>query len=589
MQMHDFVPNYDKSPFIKVRQQNITCGEGWTSVCTLIRQHLSDIRSTRQVIALECYTGIDDEEVIDSLRAGLEGSFIHTKDFMLPEKDIREMIHPDVTDDAIFGYITRLDLHDFFDPSAPARVAQEVAQMTGAVFIYGPGATLLAPRTDLLVYFDMTRWEGQLRQRRGEVSNLGVNNRGSKASLQYKQAYFVDWRVCDKHKRTLMDRWDLVVDTVQKDHPKIVSGKAYNQALQQTAHQPFRVVPFFDPGPWGGQWMKKYCGLDKNTRNFAWCFDGVPEENSLLLQFNDILFETPSINLVFAWPKDLLGGPVEARFGAEFPIRFDFLDTMDGGNLSLQVHPTNEYIREKFGMTYTQDESYYMLDAGDDACVYLGLQEGIEPGRMIAELRQAQEEGQPFTAEKFVEKIPVKKHDHVLIPAGTVHCSGKNSMVLEISATPYIFTFKLWDWGRMGLDGKPRPINIDHGKKVIDWSRTSRWTREHLYNTVVPIAEGDGWREERTGLYETEFIETRRHWFSKPVRHTTNGSVNVLNLVEGREAIVESPTGAFDPLIVHYAETFIIPDAVGEYTIRPHGDSKGKTCATIKAYVRFRS
>ena len=110
-------------------------------------------------------------------------------------------------------------------------------------------------------------------------------------------------------------------------------------------------------------------------KTFAWCFDCVPEENSLLLQFGNVIFETPSINLVFNQSEKLLGNAVQARFGDEFPIRFDFLDTMDGGNLSLQVHPTTEYIQEKFGMHYTQDESYYMLDAGDDACVYLGFKD----------------------------------------------------------------------------------------------------------------------------------------------------------------------------------------------------------------------
>ena len=76
------------------------------------------------------------------------------------------------------------------------------------------------------------------------------------------------------------------------------------------------------------------------------------------------------------------------------------------------------------------------------------------------------------------------------------------------------------------------------------------------------MAEGDGWIEEHTGLHECEFIETRRHWFTKPVLHKTDGSVNVLNLVEGREAIVESPTGVFDPFVVHYAESFFIPETV---------------------------
>ena len=159
-------------------------------------------------------------------------------------------------------------------------------------------------------------------------------------------------------------------------------------------------------------------------------------------------------------------------------------------------------------------------------------------------------------------------------------------MVLEISATPYIFTFKLWDWGRLGLDGRPRPINIGHGKEVIQWNRTESWVKKEIYNKIEKVAEGDGWTEEHTGLHECELIENRRHWFSKPVTHETDGSVNVLNLVEGREAVVESPDGAFDPFVVHYAETFIIPASVGRYTIRPYGESDGQLCGTIKAFVK---
>jgi mannose-6-phosphate isomerase class I len=227
-----------------------------------------------------------------------------------------------------------------------------------------------------------------------------------------------------------------------------------------------------------------------------------------------------------------------------------------------------------------------MLDIADDAFVYLGFKDNISSREMIQDLNNAQQGGDFFDAEKYVGKWPVKKHDHILIPAGTIHCSGANSMVLEISATPYIFTFKLWDWGRMGMDGKPRPINIEHGQEVMNWKRTKDLVKNELINTVQKIDEGEGWMEEKTGLHEREFIETRRHWFTKKVMHHTNGSVNVLNLVEGREAIVESPSNAFEPFVVHYAETFIIPEAVKEYTIRPHGESEGKQCATIKAFVR---
>ena len=136
------------------------------------------------------------------------------------------------------------------------------------------------------------------------------------------------------------------------------------------------------------------------------------------------------------------------------------------------------------------------------------------------------------------------------------------------------------------MDGKPRPINIEHGKKVIQWDRTTQWTKENLVNHVRVVAEGDGWIEESTGLHEREFIETRRHWFTKKVEHHTNGGVQVICLVEGNEVIVESPADAFEPFVVHYAEVFIVPAKVGAYTIRPFGSGEGQKCGTLKGYVR---
>ena len=168
-------------------------------------------------------------------------------------------------------------------------------------------------------------------------------------------------------------------------------------------------------------------------------------------------------------------------------------------------------------MHYTQDESYYLIEAGPGASVYLGLRDGVDAAAMARDLEAAQAGGAPFPAEKYANQFPARKHDHFLIPAGTVHCSGAESMVLEISATPYIFTFKMWDWGRLGLDGKPRPINLHHGLANVQWDRTTAWTKRHLVNRFEPLGSGDGWREERTGLHPREFIETRRHWFTRSV------------------------------------------------------------------------
>ena len=135
----------------------------------------------------------------------------------------------------------------------------------------------------------------------------------------------------------------------------MVTSEAFFQALKQTAREPFRLVPYFDPGVWGGHWMKDNFGLTETKSNYAWSFDGVPEENSLRYQFGEVFLEIPAIDLVFLEARPLLGEKVHARFGDEFPIRFDLLDTIGGQNLSLQVHPLTEYIQEKFNMHYTQD------------------------------------------------------------------------------------------------------------------------------------------------------------------------------------------------------------------------------------------
>lgn len=569
-------PNYDKFPSTKFRGFLVS---GWEEIRNTVAARCDG------PVAVDLYTGTYEDELISELSAGFD-EVINMRTLMKSEDEIKAMTYPFMTDDVLFGYLTNLRIHDFFSMEMVARTKEYVSGCGKRVLVIGSGASMAVPDGTPIVYADMARWEIQQRFRRHEVKGLGVDNHADPVSIQYKRGLFIDWRVLDLYKDRIIDRVAFWLDTNDPTNPKLIDRDTFFKGMDLTSSSPFRVVPFFDPAPWGGQWMKDVCDLDRNVPNFGWCFDCVPEENSLLLEVNGVRFELPSQDLILSRSRAVLGEVVEARFGKDFPIRFDFLDTMGGGNLSLQVHPTTQFIHENMGMHYTQDESYYLLDAQDDAVVYLGVRNGVDKDAMIEDLRAAQRGEIVFDAEKYVNKIPAKKHDHYLIPGGTIHCSGAGSMVLEISATPNIFTFKLWDWQRLGLDGKPRPINVERGRQVIAWERNTDYVFEHLANHFEPIAEGEGWSEIKTGLHPNEFIETRRHRFSVPVTHNTNGGVQVLNLVEGEEAMIESPTGAFAPFVVHYAETFIIPASVGEYVIKPYGLSEGKECMTIKAYVR---
>ncbi|WP_447749136.1 class I mannose-6-phosphate isomerase [Aeromonas veronii] len=582
-----YVSNYDKYPEVTVVGYERAACAGWDEIAHQLQAKLNGQDRAKVVLVIDCYHGVDQTELRTQLltRFGPH-TLIDVEQARLPEPKVLAMLDRFITDDRVFGVLAPHKMVEFFDPIALAHLQQQVAEIAeGLVVVMGCGASLVA-KGNVRVYADLARWEIQQRLRRKEIGNWGADNTEEDILRRYKRAFFIEWRVFDRHKLAQLPTIDFLLDTNTRDKPTMVTGAALQQGLHQAARQPFRVVPFFDPGVWGGQWMKQVCDLDPTQPNYAWCFDCVPEENSLYLRFGEVRVEIPSQNLVLCQPSALLGERVHARFGAEFPIRFDFLDTVGGQPLSLQVHPLTEYIQQEFGMHYTQDESYYLLDAKPDSCVYLGTRNGIDPQAMLADLAAAQRGEKPFDDERFINRFPARKHDHFLIPAGTVHCSGEGAMVLEISATPYIFTFKLWDWGRVGLDGIPRPIHLEHGSKVIQWDRDTDWTERNLVNCIEPIAEGEGWREERTGLHEREFIETRRHWFSVPIEHDTGGTVQVLNLIEGREATVDSPDNAFIPFVVHYAETFIVPASVGRYRIRPSGESEGQTIATIKAYVR---
>lgn len=582
--------SYVTRPKVRVNTQE-TALHGYAPIHEKIAHSLEEVMSScsdRVVLALECYPGTDHEELLAQLIEPLGPSLtLFADDYAQSVARVQERIKDCITEDRVFGVMSHYTIDQFFEEPRIEEARQKIAAAQGLVVVYGMGTTVLC-EPDLVVYASLTRWEVQCRYRRG-VANWKANNPGEDALRKFKRGYFFEWRVADRQKSALFDTIDFLIDVNVADDPRMVSGDAYRAALGQVASQPFRLVPYFDASVWGGHWMQERFGLDPDASNFGWAFDGVPEENSVLLDFGGVDVEIPAQDVVFSHPVELMGPKVHARFGTDYPIRFDYLDTMGGGNLSLQVHPLVAYIQDRFGMAYTQDESYYILDATADSCVYLGVKTGTDKDEMFASLRRAASGKEQFADERYMNKVPVAKHDHVHIPAGTVHAGGAGTVILEISATPYIFTFKLWDWGRVGLDGLPRPVHLDHGERNVLVERDTACAEGRLTDRVgaphEDLSQEPGVRVEKTGLADEEFIETRRYWFRDAATLSTFESVNELNLVEGESVVVEGPDGSFSPLPVHYGETFIVPERVGTYRIRNTGDPS-KEVAVIQAFVR---
>ena len=320
-------------------------------------------------IAVECYPGVLLEPLLNNLLPALSPAVvIESESLFLSPCDLQRKFAATLTEDPVFGRMHPWEVEDFFDPQRLRATREQCCvEKPGLVVAIGAGASLILPAADLLIYVDVARWEIQQRQRRKEVANLGLRNFSDSPAQLYKRAFFVDWRAADRLKHRLYGRVDYWIDGNVPEDLRGVAGPVLRSALESVSHRPFRVVPYFDRGCMG--WSvdaPSNSTLPEGPSNYAWGFDCVPEENSLVLRFGAREFELPALTLVHEQPRSLLGEMVYQRFGAEFPIRFDFLDTMQGGNLSLQVHPLTAYIREKFGVDYTQDESYYMLAAGPD-------------------------------------------------------------------------------------------------------------------------------------------------------------------------------------------------------------------------------
>ncbi|MDO4604569.1 MAG: class I mannose-6-phosphate isomerase [Helcococcus sp.] len=562
---------YRQRPYLDIKS-DIKIFSGYDEVFSLV----SDETLNKSYISLETYPGTDKKKWIEWFTINFpKWNIVDTDIFFINEKEINKIINYDLTNDPEFGRISKISYQDFVDEKKVNTYQYKprtifIGVLAGIIF-----------NADLKLYLDATK------QRIKSNYINGLNNwkyeGESNSALKLKRAYYFEWPAADLIKINNLKTFDYYITEDLDDNPKLVNIKDLRKILYEFSSRPFRLVPYLAPGVWGGQWLIKKFNLDYDEVNLAWIFDGVLEENSIIAKKANIEMEIPGTTLLFFNPIELLGEKVFGRYGADFPIRFNYLDTVDGENLSLQVHPTLDYAYRNFGLKYTQDESYYIFHAEKDSCVFLGMKEGITKEELVDALEEAKKTN-VFDNDKYINKFNVKTHDHILIPAGTIHSSGANTVVLEISTTQNRFTFKLWDWNRVDLNGKPRPISLEHGKNVINEKMTYDIVTKELINDFNTIIQDEYAIEERTGLHKLEDIETRRITLYKEYYQTTNDSVNVLNLVEGEKAIVTSPNNDFDDFIVYYGETFIIPESIKEYILRPVDVNK-KTIF-VKAYIR---
>ena len=536
----------------------------------------------QKTVVIDGYGGVFFEDVQSQIQSELDklGYTVNwqvSSDFFKPEAEIEELVGPFLGGkDDVWGFKASLELKDFFDQKKLATV--NINPDFDINIIIGVGAAL-ASWDAPVIYFDIPKNEIQYRMRAKSITNLGRSTT-EKSFNMYKRFYFVDWVVMNSHKEALLADMTIVADGQRSGDLSWMFKQDLEEGLSKLSETVFRVRPWFERGSWGGQWMKQHLeGLNTEEVNYAWSFELITPENGLMFESDGNLLEVSFDFLMFMSHQAVLGKHAEL-FGSYFPIRFDFLDTFNGGNLSIQCHPSRKYISETFGEDITQDETYYILDCKPDAKVYLGFQEDINPAAFRQALESSQAENKPIEVEKYVQSFPSRKHELFLIPNGTVHSSGVDNMVLEISATPYIFTFKMYDWLSLDLNGKPRPININHAFNNLRFERKGDVVREEHISKQQVIESGEDWELIHLPTHRDHFYDVHRMEFDTAVTIETDNVCHVLMLVEGTAISVKIDD---EELRFNYAETFIVPAAAASYTLINHGQGRAKV---IKAFLK---
>jgi mannose-6-phosphate isomerase class I len=472
--------------------------------------------------------------------------------------------------DPVFARIFDGDLADLVDAPPDGQRTRN-----GTTIVFGPGSALHAH--DRLWYADIPKWLSLERVRNRLAGNVGqpAGEIGSEQRL-----LFVDWPMLDRHKQRLLPQIDRYLDVGEPETPRSLGGEALRSSLRALAEGPFRVRPTFLPGPWGGQWLRRRLGIVTDAPNLAWSYELITPESGLLLGGDDAV-EVGFELLMAAAGERILGPELSERFGLSFPIRFDYLDTLDGGHLSIQCHPSEQYAQDVFGLPYTQHETYYVVDTTPGANVFLGLREDADLDAFAEAAERAERPGIPFDPEQFLQAHPAEQHRLYLIPGGTPHASGAGNLVLEISATPYLYTLRFYDWLRRNLDGELRPVHLAHAFANLDPTRRGESVRRNLIQEPIVKAAGPGFTELRLGELDELFFAVDRFDFEDEVAVETQGRFHVLNLVAGEEVTVETDSGASH--VLAYAETLVIPASVASYRLERR---RGPECKVVKALVK---
>ena len=539
----------------------------------------------KKTVGIDAYPGTEYETLINVLRQQLAGKgieFIDADSVMLPSEVITAKIKPYLPEDReldpVLLYGRRYtDGYKGLQYAEKVKALIEKIKSAQALIVYGKGALSeeLQDEYDVRVWMDVTPRTAVLNCKNGKNRNIGLTEE-LPYGLMMRRNYYVDFETA------MEQRWNMMRNRkidyyITADEPCNMSMLPFDALLDlfiELNRRPFRCRPVYLEGVWGGYYIHRLRNLPKEMRNCAWIFDMIPLEVSLAAKIGDGEFEVPFFTFVQAMGAELLGDRVFNEFGGYFPVRFNYDDTYhSSGNMSIQCHPHEEYVVNNHGEFGRQDESYYVVIAGQGAKTYLGFNRPDSCDEFFKEAEKAEKTHELIDYEKYVNAVESVPGTQVMIPAGTIHASGRNQVILEIgSLTVGSYTYKLYDYQRLDPQtGLPRPIHLKMGKDVIRGERDAEWVKENLVNHGGVARSGEGYKETVVGEHDLLYFSLRNLIFDSEITDDTKGLFHVLALVDGEKVRVESQNNPELFYELNSLDIAVVPASFGKYRIKNLG------------------
>lgn len=506
-------------------------------------------------------------------------------------KEIDDMIDPLLIWDTkidptlLYGKIYRGGYRGLMDDTKVEAYKSSLPSMKAAgkiVAVFGYGSLVPEFRAlyDVKCFFDITPKNSILRIRRGEYTNIGKEHTGI-INRTIRRCYYCDFECAVQLRKELFASAAIDCYFLDNDPNKLqmMPFAAFSDICAQLVKYPFRAKPCYLEGVWGGTYMKKLRNLPKEMRNAAWVFDFIPMEVSVVIEAGKELLDVNYCSFVHKEGVNLMGQDCVDHFEGYFPIRFNYDDSYHStGNMSVQCHSGGEYNIKNYDEFGRQDESYYVVVTGHEAKTFIGFRDDADIPQFFKDIEAADTEHKPCDYMKYVSYEDSKPGLQVMLPAGTIHSSGRNQVILEIgSLTIGSYTYKMYDYLRLDFDGKQRPIHTKLGEENVRQDR--RYSTIHDPNSPEYIVQqprldkkGEGWEEYILGENPQVYFSLRRLEFEKACEQNTNGDrFHVLALVDGEAVRVKSKSNPERFFDMQYMDIVCVPADMGEYVIENLG------------------